>query len=240
MNTKTLTAIALLSLTGCGAQVATDQPPSEAGADVAASKPLQDAGAGTLVVDGTSTDDASADTTEQSKGADAVTTTACQGPNRVGCAGLPDACQPGFFCDTDPAHGCAPSMCACSPPQGWACSADCGGGVCRAVGDAGDSGVEAATVDAAIATRCCHIGVLYISCSSCTRCDDAGAPLPGDPNWCAYFPGVCCPPGRLDLCGPCPLPLDADAPTDAADASDEASRCCAVGTPTCRPCGGIQ
>lgn len=124
MNAKTLAAIALLSLCACGAQVATDQSPSEAG--VAARGPLQDAGA--LVIDATT---AEAD-------ADLV----CQGPNPVGCAGRVDACQPGFFCDTDPNHGCAPSVCICGAPDGWGCSTDCGGGVCRPVEDAGPTDAD--------------------------------------------------------------------------------------------------
>jgi hypothetical protein len=65
------------------------------------------------------------------------------GPPPAGCARIENAtpCEPGFICD--PSQGCAPSECWCglfSNPGTWACSADCGGGVCVAT-DAAAPGV---------------------------------------------------------------------------------------------------
>ena len=71
--------------------------------------------------------------------ADGDTQSLCSGPPRAGCAAAfgGTVCKIGFTCDTNPAHGCAPSECSCNPPQGWSCSADCNGGVCVPVQDAG-------------------------------------------------------------------------------------------------------
>lgn len=51
---------------------------------------------------------------------------ACPGPNPAGCRQT--GCGPGMVCDTRAA--CRPSTCACTP-NGWTCTSDCGGGVCR-------------------------------------------------------------------------------------------------------------
>lgn len=51
---------------------------------------------------------------------------ACPGPNPAGCRQT--GCGPGMVCDTRAA--CRPSSCACTA-NGWTCTSDCGGGVCR-------------------------------------------------------------------------------------------------------------
>jgi hypothetical protein len=51
---------------------------------------------------------------------------ACPGPNPAGCRET--GCGPGMVCDTRAA--CRPSSCACTA-NGWTCTSDCGGGVCR-------------------------------------------------------------------------------------------------------------
>ncbi|HEU4533334.1 MAG TPA: hypothetical protein VFS00_04420, partial [Polyangiaceae bacterium] len=54
---------------------------------------------------------------------------ACEGPNPAGC--VENACPPNAVCDTT--LGCFPSHCSCFDGQ-WACTDDCGGGVCVPVG----------------------------------------------------------------------------------------------------------
>lgn len=51
---------------------------------------------------------------------------ACPGPNPAGCR--QSGCGAGMVCDTRAA--CRPSSCACTA-NGWTCTSDCGGGVCR-------------------------------------------------------------------------------------------------------------
>jgi len=73
---------------------------------------------------------------------------ACATPSPEGCNG--HGCPGGQYCyPTPPAAGsseCAPSSCSCDARTGlWACTRDCGGGVCRYPDDAapiprGDAG----------------------------------------------------------------------------------------------------
>ncbi len=74
----------------------------------------------------------------------------------AGCARIQNAtpCEPGFICD--PSQGCAPSECWCglfSGPGTWACSADCGGGVCVAA-DAAAAGVACPAVPPRVGEPC--------------------------------------------------------------------------------------
>jgi hypothetical protein len=78
------------------------------------------------------------------------------GPPPAGCARIENAtpCEPGFICD--PSQGCAPSECSCglfSKAGTWACSADCGGGVCVAT-DAAALGVTCPAVPPRVGNPC--------------------------------------------------------------------------------------
>ena len=234
MNAKTSIAAALLSLCACGGSVTVGQLPTEAGVDATASNPeagpLQDAGASVPAVDATTAEAGAA---------------VCQGANPVSCAGRPDACQPGSFCDTDPTHGCAPSYCNCDRQVGWSCTADCAVGVCRPIEDAGAPDAAGPDADLPDATPCCDPIADYISCHLCVRCTPNGV-LPFCP------PGRFCAPGN-PVCQLVDAGVDAEAPTDAgadasdADASDadagdgatdaDAAPMCLIGTPlTLGPC----
>jgi hypothetical protein len=72
----------------------------------------------------------------------------CAGPNPAGCS--MNACPPNAVCDTS--IGCMPSQCSCS--QGaWACTNDCGGGVCVPVGD--DCGTAAKQIASSLTDQAC-------------------------------------------------------------------------------------
>jgi hypothetical protein len=79
---------------------------------------------------------------------------ACEGPNPAGCAA--NACPPNAVCDTT--IGCLPSQCDCVDGQ-WACTDDCGGGVCVPVGP--ECGDATAAIGAEIAK--------FASCTAVVR-----------------------------------------------------------------------
>ncbi len=54
---------------------------------------------------------------------------ACEGPNPQGCRDT--GCPDGFECNTRLPSACIPSSCECDESTGvWACTEDCGGGMC--------------------------------------------------------------------------------------------------------------
>ncbi|MCB9594116.1 MAG: hypothetical protein H6719_15385 [Sandaracinaceae bacterium] len=54
--------------------------------------------------------------------------TGCPEPPTTGCESR--GCPSGQTCSLDMADGCAPSRCTCETTGSWACTRDCGGGVC--------------------------------------------------------------------------------------------------------------
>lgn len=65
--------------------------------------------------------------TEDCGGGTCVPEPACTTPDPSGCAST--GCEVGKVCDT--AVGCYPSSCACDAASNtWACTEDCGGGIC--------------------------------------------------------------------------------------------------------------
>lgn len=85
---------------------------------------------------------------------------ACDGPNPAGCRTT--GCADGQRCVTG--DTCTPSSCDCDESTGvWACTEDCGGGVCEPSVD-----VPCATDDA------CAFGEEWCEDGACTACDNSG------------------------------------------------------------------
>ena len=132
-------------------------------------------------------------------GPDAAVVHECPGPNPAGCVST--GCADGFFCNTDPAAGCAPSGCACDTSTGsWGCTADCNGGICEppAQGCPGPNPVGCLSPDAAPCPegQYCSTGPDTCASGACD-CDegtgmwlctpDCGGgecrPIPADTQW---------------------------------------------------------
>jgi hypothetical protein len=153
----------------------------------------------------------------------------CDGPNPAGCRTT--GCAPQQICSTDLADGCAASTCFCDPANGsWACTDDCGGGVCMPA----SAGICDSDDD-------CGFGAEWCEGGQCVACDNGGllcdmACPPGtdyaERNGC--FPCACVPVNACtsDLdCGPGATCEPGDLCLDWCPAGDPA--CCSGNV--CRP-----
>ena len=140
---------------------------------------------------------------------------ACDSPNPAGCT-ADSECADGQLCTVDPDQ-CLPSSCFCDEASGvWACTEDCGGGVCV------DAGGSCETDDE------CAYGAEWCEDGECVECDNS-----------AIVCDLACPDGygfvSRNGCTPCecvPLPGPCDGPNPAG--------CSSVGCPAgeiCQPTG---
>lgn len=145
----------------------------------------------------------------------------CGTPNPAGCAG--PGCDAGFECRTFPAAPCIPSSCVCDEPsRTWACTDDCGGGVCV------PSEAWACATDAD-----CVAGATWCEEGLCETCDNSG-----------YVCRIACPEGTALVerngCRPCACEPVNECVSDGecrpwqrCEPGPECLSWCPVGDPTC-------